>query len=169
MFIPDWLKRTVALLWYRTYKGGLFVLLGVSLHHRALTFSPFPLPSWVSDLRCLFLSARGVRSVLRHSTSPLSLLLPYLSFRFSSFGSGVSCGSVLRHSTTLTLSLSFNSHSCDGICVKAQHLFHPFSCVLLPVFSPSVLRHSGASGSISFAWSLYNRIIDLSNAICQSF
>ena len=127
MFLPDWLKRTVALLWYRTYKGGVVsVLLGVSLHHRALTFSLFPLPSWVLDLRCLFLSAGGVRSVLRRSTSPLSLLLPYSSCRFSSFGSGVSCGSVLRHSTTLTLSLSFYSHSCDGICVKAQHLFHPF-------------------------------------------
>ena len=123
MFLPHWLKHTVALLWYPTFVS---VLLGVSLHHRALTFSPFPLPSWVLDLRCLFLSAGGVRSVLRHSTSPLSLLLPYSSCRFSSFGPGVSCGSVLRHSTTLTLSLSFYSHSCDGICVKAQHLFHPF-------------------------------------------
>ena len=102
------------------------MLLGVSLHHRALTFSPFPLPSWVLVLRCLFLSAGGVRSVLRHSTSPLSLLLPSSSCRFSSFGPGVSCGSVLRHSTTLTLSLSFYSYSCDGICVKAQHLLHPF-------------------------------------------
>ena len=127
MFVPDWLKRTVALLRYRTYKGGVVsVLLGVSLHHRALSFSPFPLPSWVSALRCLFLSAGGVRSVLRHSTSPPSLLLPYSSFRCSSFDPGVSCGSVLRHSATLTLSLPFSSHSCDGICVKAQHLFRPF-------------------------------------------
>ena len=53
-----WLKRTVAQLWYCTYKGGVVsVLLGVSSHHRALPFLPFPLPSWVLDLRCLFLSA----------------------------------------------------------------------------------------------------------------
>ena len=126
MFVPDWLKRTVALLRYRTYKGGLLVCCLVSLCITALSFSPFPLPSWVSALRCLFLSAGGVRSVLRHSASPPSLLLPYSSFRCSSFGPGVSCGSVLRHSTTLTLSLPFSSHSCDGICVKAQHLFRPF-------------------------------------------
>ena len=31
MFIPDWLKRTVALLWYRTFKGGLLVCCLVSL------------------------------------------------------------------------------------------------------------------------------------------
>ena len=30
-FIPDWLKRTVALLWYRTFKGGLLVCCLVSL------------------------------------------------------------------------------------------------------------------------------------------
>ena len=42
----------------RTYKGGVVsVLLGVSSHHRALPFLPFPLPSWVLDLHCLFLSA----------------------------------------------------------------------------------------------------------------
>ena len=58
MFLPIWLKRTVAQLWCRTYKGGVVsVLLGVSSHHRALPFLPFPLPSWVLDLHCLFLSA----------------------------------------------------------------------------------------------------------------
>ena len=170
MFVPDWLKRTVALLWYRTYKGGVVsVLLGVSLHHRALTFSPFPLPSWVLDLRCLFLSAGGVRSVLRHSTSPLSLLLPYSSCRFSSFGPGVSCGSVLRHSTTLTRPCLSTLTLVTGSVLRHSTCFIPFSSVLLPAFSPSVLRHSGASGSMSFAWSLYDRIIDLSDAFANHF
>ena len=163
-----WLKRTVAQLWYCTYKGGVVsVLLGVSSHHRALPFLPFPLPSWVSDLRCLFLSARGVRSVLRHSTSPLSLFL------------------------LLVVSLFAFRLRVLWICVEAQHYDHSvpvflfslltgsvlrhstcfisFSCGLLPAFSSSVLRHSGASRSVSFAWSLYDRIIDLSDAFANHF
>ena len=47
MFLPIWLKRTVALLWYRTYKGGLLVCCLVSL---CITVpSPF----------CLFLCPLG--------------------------------------------------------------------------------------------------------------
>ena len=43
------------------------------------------------------------------------------------------------------------------------------TCVLRPAFSFSVLRHSGASGSMSFVWSLYDRIIDLSDAFANHF
>ena len=70
--------------------GVVSVLLGVSLHHRAVSFSPFPLPSWVSAHRCLLFSVSGARSVLRHSTSPFLLHLPDSSFRILSFCPGVS-------------------------------------------------------------------------------
>ena len=58
----DWVKRTVAVLWYRTCKEGLLVCCLVSL---CIT-----VPSVVSARLCLFFSARGCKSVLRHSTSP---------------------------------------------------------------------------------------------------
>ena len=141
------------------------MLLGVSLHYRALSFSPFPLSSWVLALRCLFLLVGGVRSVLRHSTSPFLSFGLTRRFRFLSFGPGASCGSVLRHSTSLTLStLTLPTGS-----VKAQHLFRPFSLCFASCLFALCVSTQRCIWKYKLCLSLYDRIIDLSNAFANHF
>ena len=69
----------------------------------------------------------------------------------------------------ICVKVQHSAFQCNRICAKAQHLFHSFGCCVLLSLLALWFKTAGASADMSFAWTLCDRIIDLSHVFANHF